>query len=77
MTTEATTFSTHIGRQDAAYKTFTKPNSLRRFRHFIEHSDWDEVILAHDEWIDKMCIVILTAASLYLIPIVLAMLIPR
>jgi hypothetical protein len=77
MTTEATTFSTHIREQDAGYKTFTKPNSLWRFRYFIEHSDWDEVILAHDEWIDKMCIVIIIVASLYLIPTVLAMLFLR
>ena len=76
MTTEATTFSTHIRQQNAGYN-FTKPNSLWRFRYFIEHSDWDEVILAHGEWIDKICIVIIIAASLYLIPIVLAMLSQR
>jgi hypothetical protein len=77
MTTDATTFSTHIRGQAAGYKTFTKPNSLRRFRYFIEHSDWDEVILAHDGWIDKMCIVIIIVASLYLIPTVVAMLFLR
>jgi hypothetical protein len=77
MATEATIFSTHIRGQDAGCKTFTKPNYLRRFRHFIEYSDWDEVILVHDEWIDKMCIVIVIVASLYLIPTVVAMLFLR
>jgi len=77
MTTEATTFSTHIQGQAAGYKTFTKSNLLRRFRYFIEHSDWDEVILADEEWIDKMCIIIIIIASLYLIPTVMAMLFLR
>jgi hypothetical protein len=74
MTTEATTFSKHIQGQDAGCKTFTKPNSLRRFRYFIEHSDWSEVILAQEEWIDKLCIGAIIVASLYFIPPVLVML---
>lgn len=39
MTTEATTFSTHIRGQDARYKTVTKLNSLRRLCYFIEHRE--------------------------------------
>jgi len=77
VTTEATTFSTHIRGQDAVHKPFAKPTSLSRFRYFIEHTDWDEVILTHDEWIDKTCIVIIIAASLYLIPTAVAMLFLR
>ncbi len=77
MTTEATTFSGHIGSQEAGYKTFAKPGSVRRFRYFIEHSDWDEVILAQDEWIDKLCIGIIIVASVYFIPPVLVMLFLR
>jgi hypothetical protein len=77
MTTEATTFLRHIRGQDAGYKTFTKPNSLPRFRYFIEHSDWDEVILAQEEWIDKLCIGVIIVASLYFIPPVLVMLFLR
>jgi hypothetical protein len=77
MTTEATTFSTHISGQDAGYKTFTKLNPLRRLRYFIEHSDWDEVMLAQEEWIDKMCIGVIIVASLYFIPPVFVMLFLR
>jgi hypothetical protein len=73
MTTEATTFSRHMQRQDAACKTVTKPNFLRRFRYFIEHSDWNEVILAHEEWLDKPCIGVIIVASLYFIPSVSVM----
>jgi 3D (Asp-Asp-Asp) domain-containing protein len=39
MTIEATTFSTHIRGRDARCKTFTKLNSLRRLRYFIEHCE--------------------------------------
>jgi hypothetical protein len=74
MTTEATTFSRHIRGEAAGYKTFTKPNFLRRFRYFIEHSDWDEVMLAQEEWIDKLCIGVIIVASFYFIPPVLVML---
>jgi hypothetical protein len=77
MSTEATTFSTHILGRDARYKTFTKLNSLRRFRYFIEHSDWDEMMLDQEEWIDKMCIGVIIVASLYFIPTVLVMLFLR
>jgi hypothetical protein len=74
MTTEATTFSRHIGRQNARYKTFAKPNYQRRFRYFIEHSDWDEEFLAQEEWINKLCFAVMIIASLCFIPPFLAML---
>ena len=74
MTTEATTFSRHMRGEDAGYKTFTKLNYLRRFRYFIEHSDWDEVILSQEEWIDNLCIGVIIVASVYFIPPVLVML---
>ena len=74
MTTAVVPFSKDMRKHNSAYKTVTKSSYLRRFRYFIEHSNWDEVILAHEGWIDKMCIVTTIAASLYLIPIVLAML---
>jgi hypothetical protein len=77
MTTEAPTFSGHIREQDGGGKTFTKPNLLRRFRNFIEYSDWDEVILVQEEWIDKLCIGIVIVASLFFAPSVLIMLLLR
>jgi hypothetical protein len=74
MATEATTFSGHIRGQDAGYQHLTNPSSLRRFRYRIEHSNWDEVILAQEEWIDKLCIGIIIVATLYFIPPVSVML---
>ena len=78
MTTEAVTFSKNIRKRSTGDKTLAKSSYyLRRFRHFVEHSDWDEVILVHEEWIDIMCVVIIIVASLYFIPIFLAMLFLR
>jgi hypothetical protein len=74
MTTEATTFSGNVQGREAEYRIFAKPDCLRRFRHFIEQSDWDEVLRAQDEWIDKLCTGIIIVASLYFIPPVLVML---
>jgi hypothetical protein len=77
MTTEVVTFSKDVREHNTGYKTFTRSSYLRRFRFFIEHSNWDEVILSHERWIDGVCIAIIIAASVYLIPIALAMLFLR
>jgi hypothetical protein len=74
MTTEASTYQRHIRRQGAWHKTFTRPSYLRRFRYFVESSDWDDVILAQEEWINRMCIGIIIVAALYFIPPVLTIL---
>ncbi|MDP1991792.1 MAG: hypothetical protein Q8K00_12315 [Syntrophales bacterium] len=73
MTTEAITFSRHIREQHIRYKTFSKPNSLRRFRYAIEHSDWDEEILIQEEWIEKMSIGVIIVASLFIASVLVMM----
>ena len=77
MATEVVTFSRDIQEHNTEHKAVTRSSYLRRFRYFIEHSNWDEVILSHEGLIDGMCIVILVAASVYLIPLTLAMLFMR
>ncbi len=74
MTTDATTFSGQIEGQKAGYKTVTRPYFLRRFRYFIEKSDWDEVLYAQEEWIDKLCLGVIIVSALYFIPPVLVLL---
>ena len=66
MTTEAITFSRPIREQNTGYKTFTKPSSRRRFRYFSEHSDWDEELMAQEEWIEKICIGVIIVSSLFI-----------
>ncbi len=74
MTTEAATYQRRLRRQGAWHKAFTRPNYLRRFRYFIEKSDWDEVIHAQEEWINRMCIGVIIVAALYFVPPVLTIL---
>lgn len=74
MNTEEATFSTPIRKQPTRHKTAAKPYSLQRFRNFVKHSEWDEVILAQEEWIDKMFLGLILVASIYFVPPVLVML---
>lgn len=55
MTTEATRFLNHIRGQDTRYKTFTKLNSMWRFRYFIEHFEIgpDRFIMAARNFLKK------------------------
>ncbi|HLE16724.1 MAG TPA: hypothetical protein VI728_00395 [Syntrophales bacterium] len=65
MTTIATAFSRHIRRQGAAYRTFSWPGYMKRFPYFIEHSDWDELSLIHEEWVNELCVGLIIASVLY------------
>ena len=67
MTTEAATFQRCIRR----------PNYLGRFRYFIERSDWDDVILAQEECINRMCIGVIVVTVLYFITPVMTILFLR
>jgi hypothetical protein len=73
MTTEAMTFSRRIRKLDTGYKTFTKPSYLHRFRYSIERSDWDEEVLIQEEWVEKMCIGVITIASLFIVSVLVMM----
>jgi hypothetical protein len=44
---------------------------MNRFRHFIEHSDWAEKILAHEERVNKICVGVIVASVLYFVPILI------
>lgn len=74
MTSDATIFSRQIQGQGARHETFTKSNCMWRFRHFIEHSDWENVMFTHELWIDRLCIGVMIVAALYFIPIALVIL---
>ena len=68
MTTIATTFSRQIRRPGAAYRTYSMPSYMKRFRYFIEHSDWDDKILAHEERVNRICMGVIIASVLYFAP---------
>jgi hypothetical protein len=74
MTVKTETFQGHMQQQEPWHETLTRSNDMQRFRDFIEESDWDDVILAQEEWINRMCIGVMIVAALYFTPPVLMML---
>ena len=68
MTTIAANFSRHIRIPRTAYRTYSRPSYLKRFRYFIEHSDWDERILSYEERTNKVCIGVIIASVLFFTP---------
>jgi len=38
---------------------------MKRFPYFIEHSDWDELSLIHEEWVNELCVGLIIASVLY------------
>ncbi len=69
MTTMATTFSRHIRRPEAVYQTFSRPSYMKRFRYFIEHSDWDDKILRYEQWANRICVGVIIASVFYFVPV--------
>lgn len=77
MTGETETFQRRMKKHGPWHKGFTRSNDLQRFRYFIEESDWDDVIFAQEEWINRMCIGVMIVAALYFTPPILVMLFLR
>jgi len=69
MTIIATTFSRHTRIPKTAYRTFSRPGYIKRFRYFIEHSDWDADILEQEELANKVCVGVIITAVLCFVPI--------
>jgi len=68
MTTIATTFSRHIRRPRTAYRTYARPSYMKRFRYFIETSDWDERIMTHEEQANRICVGVIIASFILFAP---------
>lgn len=69
MTTIEATMSRQIRKPRAEYRIFSRPSYIKRFRYFIECSDWDEQILMHEKWANKICVGVIIASVLYFAPI--------
>ena len=48
---------------------FLEAFTLRRFRRFIETSDWDKELLLKEKWVNRCCWLILCLSLLYFCPI--------
>jgi hypothetical protein len=75
MTAIAMTFSRQIRRPGTAHRTYPGPGFGERFRYFIEHSDWDDKIIAYEESANKICIGVVIASVLYFVPVLLRLLV--
>ncbi len=69
-----TTVIDHAGRVAKAGKlrvtsATRRVSPVRRFRNFIELSDWDEDILRHGREIDAFCWMLAVGSALLLIPV--------
>jgi len=50
-------------------KASRRVSPIRRFRNFIELSDWDEAILRHGREIDIFCWMLAVGTAILLIPV--------
>ena len=52
----------------------SKGNLLKKFRYFIENSNWDEDLLKYEKWIDVCSVIVIAAAVLFFVPVALSVL---
>ena len=71
MATIAATFSRHFDRQQAVYRTISRPSLIKRLRYFVEQINWDKKVLSHEAQANKICIGIMLASLTYFIPIMI------
>jgi len=45
---------------------------IRRFRYFIEKTDWDKELLRYEKGIDWLCWIILVASSIVFLPVTIS-----
>jgi len=50
----------------------SKPNPLKKFRRFIEGSNWDEDLLKYEKWIDAGCVAVITMSVVFFLPVALS-----
>jgi hypothetical protein len=53
------------------YKITAQKSLLKRFRHFIESTDWEERYLCN-HWIDKMCLCGIVISVIYFAPLLMS-----
>jgi len=45
---------------------------IRRFRYFIEGTDWDKELLRYEKRIDRLCWIILVASAIVFLPVTIS-----
>jgi hypothetical protein len=52
----------------------SKPNPLKKFRRFIEHSNWDEELLKYEKWVNASCMAVIAISVVFFFPVALSVL---
>jgi hypothetical protein len=50
----------------------SKPKPLKKFRRFIENSNWDGGLLKYEKWIDVSCVAVIVVSVLFFVPVTLS-----
>jgi hypothetical protein len=45
---------------------------LKKFRRFIEGSNWDEDLLKYEKWIDAGCVTVIAISVVFFLPVALS-----
>lgn len=72
MNSEVMSFSGRGEGPGSARAAWSGPRFTQRFRQFIEHADWERMILSHQKRQDLDCVGVLVAIALYFLPILAA-----
>lgn len=51
--------------EPACVPAFSEPCALKRFRRFIETSDWDKSLLQKENWVNRGCWLLVGLSLLY------------
>jgi len=72
MITNTTVCSSCTWRFKAAHKSYSRRGYLKRFRYLLQHSDWNALILCYEGCLNKLCLGVIAAAFIYLLPLMLS-----
>ncbi len=71
MTTITVASSRYFTKLQTTRRTVYKPSFLRRLRYLVEHTAWEEKALLYATRAEGICLGVVIAAALYLVPIVI------
>ena len=50
----------------------SKPNPVKKFRRFIESSNWDEDLLKYEKCMDVSCLAVIAVSVVFFFPVALS-----
>ncbi|MBN1548444.1 MAG: hypothetical protein JW902_17470 [Syntrophaceae bacterium] len=62
--------------EPAGTPSFRQTITLKRFRRFIETTDWDQALLQKEKWLNRCCWLLVSLSLLYFAPILAGLICP-